>query len=204
MGGRGEDVLFTFTVPLTLADDHVHHLLFLLSQPEQSTSFPSSSPPSESAPETAPETIPEDAELPTSSTDIGVPTEVVPPTSLPASRRESEFGVPNGHATELSSTNDEAGVGGVTEPKSGYGGGSGGGAGGAGGALNFLQEDELQGALDESFEMVPSMASHEVSGLTVGRCGCSSARGTLRIIPRLRGAECLIRHPACSHPSLPL
>lgn len=69
--------------------------------------------------------------------------------------------MPNGHATELSSTNDEAGVGGVTEPKSGYGGGSG---GGAGGALNFLQEDELQGVSDESFEMVPSMASHEVSG----------------------------------------
>ncbi|GFZ42932.1 hypothetical protein JCM24511_00650 [Saitozyma sp. JCM 24511] len=143
-------------------NDHVHHLLFLLSQPEQSTSFPSSSPPSESVPETGPETIPEDAELATSTGDIHVPTEVVPPTSLPASRRESEFGVPNGHATELSSTNDEAGVGGVTEPKSGYGGGSG---GGAGGALNFLQEDELQGVSDESFEMVPSMASHETSGL---------------------------------------
>jgi hypothetical protein len=110
---------------------------------------------------------------------------VVPPTSLPASRRESEFGVPNGHATELSSTNDEPGVGGVTEPKSGSGGGSGGGAGGAGGALNFLQEDELQGVSDESFEMVPSMASHEVSlVLTVGCRGCSLTRGTLRIIGR--------------------
>jgi hypothetical protein len=159
-GPLGEDVESEFkphfcnlgspTADNNSSDDHVHHLLHLLTFPEQPASFPPTNAASEQEyvePSEANEDIP--------SGQAEILMEIIPPTSIVESRGGSEYGLVNGHGYDAGHGMSKS----VEVPR----------IAGSGGMLNFLQEDELVPAAlqDDSFEVVPRMQPHEVSTLQV-------------------------------------
>ncbi|WVF67061.1 hypothetical protein IAT40_001805 [Kwoniella sp. CBS 6097] len=122
-GQRGADVLAGLVKGPTDDDeenDHVHHLLKLLS---------------------AADSYPADASAPE---EEATPEEAAPEVEEPVSTAVSDYGLPNGYASQDSPA--------PIAP-----------AAASTGALNFLQEDEL--VEEESYEVVPHLAPHQTSGV---------------------------------------
>ena len=112
---------------LITSDDHIHHLIHLLDEPEQAQEGEAQG----------------DAEPAESSTygtatpsEAGQPDEVVPEDVTPASLTRSGPDMPNGYSDEKSTP--------------------------TGMAINFLQEDELESGIEDSYEVIPMPEPQEV------------------------------------------